>query len=57
SDRGTIEVGVDLVAGIDILDAMLMPDVVERLEQVEEGCRIFMIMLQRYLFKGYRTLR
>ncbi|GKD00045.1 hypothetical protein Tco_1170319, partial [Tanacetum coccineum] len=37
SDRGTMEVGVDLVAGIDIPDGMLMPDVVERLEQVEEG--------------------
>ncbi|GJU28057.1 putative reverse transcriptase domain-containing protein [Tanacetum coccineum] len=37
SDRGTIEVGVDMVVGIDILDAMLMADAVERLEQVEEG--------------------
>ncbi|GJV07318.1 hypothetical protein Tco_1344974 [Tanacetum coccineum] len=37
SDRGTMEVGVDLAAGIDILDDMLMPDAVERLEQVEEG--------------------
>ncbi|GKA33853.1 hypothetical protein Tco_0720282 [Tanacetum coccineum] len=37
SDRGTMEVGVDVVAGIDIPDAMLMPDAVERLEQVEEG--------------------
>ncbi|GKF10175.1 hypothetical protein Tco_0048101, partial [Tanacetum coccineum] len=37
SDIGTIEVGVDVAAGIDIPDAMLMPDVVERLEQVEEG--------------------
>ncbi|GJW79329.1 hypothetical protein Tco_0141011, partial [Tanacetum coccineum] len=36
-DRGTIEVGVDVVAGIDIPDAMLMPDAVEHLEQVEEG--------------------
>ncbi|GJZ52523.1 putative reverse transcriptase domain-containing protein [Tanacetum coccineum] len=33
SDRGTIEVRVDVTAGINILDAMLMPDVVERLEQ------------------------
>nr|GEU48314.1 reverse transcriptase domain-containing protein [Tanacetum cinerariifolium] len=33
SDRGTIEVGVDVAAGIDILDGMLMPDAVERLEQ------------------------
>ncbi|GKE23658.1 reverse transcriptase domain-containing protein [Tanacetum coccineum] len=38
SDRGTMEVGVDVVAGIDIPDGMLMPDAVERLEQVEEGC-------------------
>nr|GFC03020.1 hypothetical protein [Tanacetum cinerariifolium] len=37
SDRGTMEVGVDMVARIDILDCMLIPDVVERLEQVEEG--------------------
>ncbi|GJT72361.1 hypothetical protein Tco_1031647 [Tanacetum coccineum] len=37
SDRGTMEVGVDVVVGIDILDGILMPDVVERLEQVEEG--------------------
>ncbi|GJS16727.1 putative reverse transcriptase domain-containing protein, partial [Tanacetum coccineum] len=36
SDRGTMEVGVDVVVGIDIPDGMLMPDVVERLEQVEE---------------------
>ncbi|GJR85419.1 hypothetical protein Tco_0209430 [Tanacetum coccineum] len=35
SDRGTMEVGVDVVAGIDIPDAMLMPDAVERLEQRE----------------------
>ncbi|GKB33107.1 putative reverse transcriptase domain-containing protein [Tanacetum coccineum] len=32
-----MKVGVDVVAGIDILDAMLLPDVVERLEQVEKG--------------------
>ncbi|GJZ50503.1 hypothetical protein Tco_0604693 [Tanacetum coccineum] len=37
SDRGTMEVGVDVVAGIDIPNCMLMPDAVERLEQVEEG--------------------
>nr|GEX83571.1 hypothetical protein [Tanacetum cinerariifolium] len=37
NDRGTIEVGVDVAAGIDIPNGMLMPDVVERLEQVEEG--------------------
>nr|GEX27742.1 hypothetical protein [Tanacetum cinerariifolium] len=36
SDRGTIEVRVDVVNGIDILDGMLMLDVVEHLEQVEE---------------------
>ncbi|GJW74523.1 hypothetical protein Tco_0133893 [Tanacetum coccineum] len=36
SDRGTIEVGVDVVAGIDVPDGMLMPDAVEHLEQVEE---------------------
>ncbi|GJU51684.1 hypothetical protein Tco_1221239 [Tanacetum coccineum] len=37
SDRCTTEVGVDLAAGIDIPDAMLMPDAVEHLEQVQEG--------------------
>ncbi|GKB47847.1 putative reverse transcriptase domain-containing protein [Tanacetum coccineum] len=37
SDRGTIEVGVDLVVGIYIPDDMLIPDAVERLEQVKEG--------------------
>ncbi|GKA76294.1 reverse transcriptase domain-containing protein [Tanacetum coccineum] len=34
SDRGTMEVGVDVVDGIDNPNGMLMPDVVE---QVEEG--------------------
>ncbi|GJU83954.1 putative reverse transcriptase domain-containing protein [Tanacetum coccineum] len=33
SDRGTIEVRVDVVARIDIPDYMLMPDAVEHLEQ------------------------
>ncbi|GKC33758.1 hypothetical protein Tco_1046142 [Tanacetum coccineum] len=37
SDRGTIEVGVDVAVGIDIPDGMLMPDAIEHLEQVEEG--------------------
>nr|GEV44779.1 putative reverse transcriptase domain-containing protein [Tanacetum cinerariifolium] len=36
-DRGTIEVGVDMDAGNDIPDGMLMPDAIERLEHVEEG--------------------
>nr|GEX06312.1 putative reverse transcriptase domain-containing protein [Tanacetum cinerariifolium] len=36
SDRGTIEVRVNVVARIDILDDMLMHDAVEHLEQVEE---------------------
>nr|GEV34910.1 hypothetical protein [Tanacetum cinerariifolium] len=36
-DRGTMEVGVDMDAGIDIPNGMLMPDVVKRLEPVEEG--------------------
>ncbi|GKC78339.1 reverse transcriptase domain-containing protein, partial [Tanacetum coccineum] len=36
NDRGTMEVGVDVVAGIDIPDGILMPDDVERLEQAEE---------------------
>nr|GFB66874.1 hypothetical protein [Tanacetum cinerariifolium] len=37
SDRGTMEVGVDVVARIGIPDGMLMLDAVEHLEQVEEG--------------------
>ncbi|GJR16027.1 hypothetical protein Tco_0798679 [Tanacetum coccineum] len=37
SDRGTMEVGVDVVAGIDIPDGMLMPDV--RVEDIETGQR------------------
>nr|GEW00916.1 hypothetical protein [Tanacetum cinerariifolium] len=37
SDRGTMEVGLDMVARIDILDGMLMPETVKCLEQVEEG--------------------
>ncbi|GKD70765.1 hypothetical protein Tco_1324855 [Tanacetum coccineum] len=35
SDRGTMEVGVDVTAGIDIPD--VMPNVVEHLEHVVEG--------------------
>ncbi|GKE90658.1 hypothetical protein Tco_1571753 [Tanacetum coccineum] len=37
SDRGTIEVRVDVVVEMGILDGMLMPDAIERLEQIEEG--------------------
>nr|GEW01392.1 ribonuclease H-like domain-containing protein [Tanacetum cinerariifolium] len=37
SYRGIMEVGLDVVVGIDILDGMLMPDAVEHLEHVEEG--------------------
>ncbi|GKA29239.1 putative reverse transcriptase domain-containing protein [Tanacetum coccineum] len=33
NNRGTMEVGVDVVARIDIPNGMLMPDAVERLEQ------------------------
>nr|GFB50969.1 hypothetical protein [Tanacetum cinerariifolium] len=36
SDRGTVKVGLDMIARIDIPDGMLMPDAVEHLEQVEE---------------------
>nr|GEX33768.1 hypothetical protein [Tanacetum cinerariifolium] len=36
SDRGTIEVRVDVIDGIDIPNGMLMPDAIERLEQLEE---------------------
>nr|GEY28354.1 reverse transcriptase domain-containing protein [Tanacetum cinerariifolium] len=34
SDRGTLEVGVDVVARIDIPDGMLIPNAVEHLEKV-----------------------
>nr|GEU31663.1 putative reverse transcriptase domain-containing protein [Tanacetum cinerariifolium] len=37
SDKGTIEVGVDIDTGIDIPNGMHMPDAVEHLEHVEEG--------------------
>ncbi|GJV13337.1 putative reverse transcriptase domain-containing protein [Tanacetum coccineum] len=33
NDRGTMEIGVDVVAGIDIPDGMFIPNAVERLEQ------------------------
>ncbi|GKE38324.1 hypothetical protein Tco_1461729, partial [Tanacetum coccineum] len=36
SDRGTMEIRVDVVTGIDIPDGMLMLDAVECLEQVED---------------------
>nr|GEY72380.1 hypothetical protein [Tanacetum cinerariifolium] len=36
-ERGTMEVGVDVAAGIDILDGMLMSDARDHMEQVEEG--------------------
>nr|GEW79671.1 hypothetical protein [Tanacetum cinerariifolium] len=35
TDSGTIEVGVDVVVRIDIPDGILIPDVVERLEELE----------------------
>nr|GEV36037.1 zinc finger, CCHC-type [Tanacetum cinerariifolium] len=52
-DRCTIEVGVDVVAGIDILDGMLIPDVVEHFEQVKEVVQdiyghVMEIPLQRF---------
>nr|GFC96308.1 hypothetical protein [Tanacetum cinerariifolium] len=37
SDRGTMEVRVDVVVRIDIPVEMRTPDVVKRLEQIEEG--------------------
>ncbi|GJT29379.1 hypothetical protein Tco_0909654 [Tanacetum coccineum] len=41
SDRGTMEVGVDVVDEIGIPDGMLMPDVIplERVEEIETGQR------------------
>ncbi|GKA90630.1 hypothetical protein Tco_0812500 [Tanacetum coccineum] len=63
SDRGTMEVRVDMVAGIDIPDGMLMPNAVERLEQVEEGLQniydhVIEIPLQRIedIKTGHRGL-
>ncbi|GJS16381.1 hypothetical protein Tco_0410853, partial [Tanacetum coccineum] len=63
SERGTMEVGVDVVVGIDIPDAMLMPDAVERLEQAEEGLQdiydhVIEIPLQRIkdIKTGHREL-
>ncbi|GKC34867.1 putative reverse transcriptase domain-containing protein, partial [Tanacetum coccineum] len=63
SDRGTIEVGVDVVVGIDILDGVLMPDAVEHLKQVKEGLQdiykhVIEIPLQRIedIEKGQREL-
>nr|GEU31685.1 putative reverse transcriptase domain-containing protein [Tanacetum cinerariifolium] len=52
SDRGTIEVGVDVAVGIDIPYGMVMHDVVEHLEQVEEVMQdiyghVMEILLQR----------
>nr|GFA68095.1 hypothetical protein [Tanacetum cinerariifolium] len=51
-DRGTMKVGLDVVLGINILNDMLIPDVMERLEQIDEGLRdiynhIIEIPLQR----------
>ncbi|GJY25620.1 putative reverse transcriptase domain-containing protein [Tanacetum coccineum] len=37
SDRGTMEVGVDVVSGIDITDGMLMPDHIETRQRELEG--------------------
>ncbi|GJS33112.1 hypothetical protein Tco_0531494 [Tanacetum coccineum] len=52
SDRGTMEVRVDVVARIDIPDGMLIPDAMEHLEQVKEGLQdiyehVMKIPLQR----------
>nr|GEY89729.1 reverse transcriptase domain-containing protein [Tanacetum cinerariifolium] len=43
SDRCIIEVGVDVVAGIDIPDGMVMPDAVESLEQGELEARSLIV--------------
>ncbi|GKD72217.1 hypothetical protein Tco_1330499 [Tanacetum coccineum] len=63
SDKGTIEVGVNVVVEIDTLDGMLMPDVVEHLEQVEDVVydiygHVIEIPLQRveYIETGLRKL-
>nr|GEU75650.1 hypothetical protein [Tanacetum cinerariifolium] len=52
SDRGTMEVVVDVVARIDVTDGMLTPNTVEHLEQVEKGLQdiyehVMKISLQR----------
>ncbi|GJU55520.1 putative reverse transcriptase domain-containing protein [Tanacetum coccineum] len=63
SDKGTMEVGVDVVARIEILDGMLIPDSVEHLEQVEESLQdiyeyVIEIPLQRIkdIMTGQREL-
>ncbi|GKE97466.1 hypothetical protein Tco_0020817, partial [Tanacetum coccineum] len=35
--KGTIEIGVDVTTGIDIPNDLLIPDIIERLEQLEES--------------------
>ncbi|GKB61951.1 hypothetical protein Tco_0918137 [Tanacetum coccineum] len=62
-DIGTMKVGVDMVARIDIPDGMLMPDVVKHLEQVKEGLQdiydhVIEIPLQRIedIETGHREL-
>ncbi|GJV70455.1 hypothetical protein Tco_1490450, partial [Tanacetum coccineum] len=49
SDRGTMEVGVDVVVGIDNSNDMLMPDAIECLEQVVHNIygHVMEIPLQR----------
>nr|GEV26194.1 reverse transcriptase domain-containing protein [Tanacetum cinerariifolium]GEV27697.1 reverse transcriptase domain-containing protein [Tanacetum cinerariifolium] len=49
NDRGTIEVGVDMVVGFDIYDGMLMPDVVEHLEQRESEARSLIPLLEQVM--------
>nr|GEW25725.1 hypothetical protein [Tanacetum cinerariifolium] len=51
-DRGTMKVGLDVVPEINIPNDMLIPDVMEHLEQIDEGLRdiydhIIKIPLQR----------
>nr|GFA59017.1 hypothetical protein [Tanacetum cinerariifolium] len=58
SNRGTIEVGLDVVARIDIPDGMLMADAVEHLEQVEEGLHDIynhVIEIPLYRIEGIKT--
>nr|GEU98191.1 reverse transcriptase domain-containing protein [Tanacetum cinerariifolium] len=64
SDRGTMEVGVDVVVRIDIPVEMRTPDVVKRLEQIEEGLQdiyehVIEIPLQRIedIKTGQRELK
>ncbi|GJY04825.1 hypothetical protein Tco_0370765 [Tanacetum coccineum] len=57
SDRGSMEVGVDVVAEIDVPDGMLMLDVVERLEQVKKVVQDIYGHVMEIPLRGGETLQ